>query len=429
MKKLLLSLLLLLQLGRLSAQIELVINGSNMAIMDTDNKLSIVNSNYTFKQVILMAKDSNQCMISKRDDQWYLYPAYNHLSYKCEIELVHKKKVRSTFQVECVSQLKPIVAFNHLHPRSGMKKNDLQDADSLIIASEFSINVLRNYYVSRFRVIYMPVNGNMEEYSINSNQLGSDFKSIIRKSKAGDLLVFDGIRMKSRRNSNYERALNTFVIKVTPEEKEFNSGVKITGYVRDGINLKPFIYPKGLENEFPKMEQRDSLWHTYIFDPNTQEFLIDFTEVFEKGIMKEKTFYKNGLKLYSIRSLTDSTSHCKIFYPNGNLKHEGDLKINTNFSIHRKFYIQPVHSDTLKPYNSVLFDSPDDYYPIGFWISIFPEKQLKVTTVWKTILDETFFEREHIDEEEYLPNSFYLKLIQYTTSDLNNKNIITFEMK
>ena len=415
-------------MSRLSAQTELLINGTDKAIMDTDNKLFIVNSSYTFKDVILRAKDTNQCLISKKEGQWYLYPVYNHFSYKCDIELVDKKKVRTSLQVECVSQLKPIIAFNHLNIRMGMKKSELLNADSLIIASDLSINVLRNYFVSRFRVIYMPYQGYMEEYSFNSNQLNTSFRQLISKCKVGDLLVFDGIRMKSRKSSNYEKALSSIFFKIVPENQEFNSGVKITGYVRENGVLKPFIYPKGMENEFPKIEQRDSLWYTFIFNPNTQEFFVDFTELYELGVVKEKTFYKNGTKSYSISPINDSMVHCRIYYPNGNLKHEGNLITNTGYSTHRKFYIQPVHSDTLKPYNTVLFDSPEEYYPTGFWISIFPEKQLKVTTVWKPTLDESYFNVEPDDDEQYSP-MFYLKLIQYTTSDLNNKNIKTFEMK
>lgn len=421
-------LLILMQLGRISAQTELVINGTDKAIMDVENKVSIVNCNYTFKQVLLIARDSNHCLVSKRESQWYLYPVYQHLPYKCEIDVVYKKKMKSTFQVECVPQISPIVTFNHLNIRKGMKKSELLDADSLKIATELSIEVLKNYYVSRYRMIYMPMNGNMEEYSINGNQLGNAYQNIVGKCKVGDLLLIDGIRMKSRKSSNYEKALSSLIIKIIPEDNAFNSGIKMTGYVREDGSLKPFIYPKGTGNEFPRMDKRDSLWYTYVYDQNLQDYVIEFSELYDSGKLIEKTFFQKGIKGYTLRPINDSMVHCKIYYPNGNLKHEGNLITNTGYSTHRKFYIQPVHSDTLKPYNTVLFDSPDEYFPIGFWISLFPEKQMKVTTVWAPTLDESYFNQEHEEDEFYSP-MYYLKLLRYTTSDLNNRNIKTFEMR
>lgn len=376
-----------------------LINPSLDAYYGIENAVYVTNTKQAFH---LQATDTTYCKVRKQTDHWTLMPIKVANDTGCTL-LVLSKENKILNVVKTRNMELSMVRVKLGEHADYITKAELMALDSLTLGYPYNNLNNNDYQITRFHMIFIPRRSFMMDINSSVNHFGPSVKDIFEKCQPGDILVFEGIRAKSKK-VNIEKQLHPIIYYIVkPESPGTYTPRTIEGYVitPQGIR-KPFWFPKSvMDTASPHGCIKDSLWIYRYYDERLGKYEAMESELYDSGVLIESSVYDLDERIeYAYSRINDSMVHFKYFHKNGVVMQEGECRLNTKFTSIRNFRLLMNYKDTLKyPEFHYLSYLPSDYHPLGFW-NVYDTSGTKIFTFeYEMVLDPSWYDGP--DPREY----------------------------
>lgn len=382
------------------------VNPNNVAYYGYDNKISIQYPNFK-SHLSLISTDSLCCPLKQIEGEYYLRPSLCQSIRHCKLLVKKKSKTIDTIQIKVKSISPTRISLGDV--QGYISKEELLKADSIILVSEPTYDMVYDQRILKFRMIGMPKNGNMWEILSLRNTFDSTVKRLFKSLNPGDIIVIDGIRAVSNLWKG-EKPLNPLVITISKASADLHHrSTRVTGYIKSNNTLIPYLYPKHEGDELSIQSNKDSIWKYYFYHFELDSFLLHFSYQYKNNEIIKKTFYINdSITSYIDETIiNDSMMQYEQYYTNGKLYQKGIVKINTPYSKNRKYKFSNETIKHNKPiYKKALEDMIGDCVPMGYWQIYDSTGYLKSTVNWELVLEPNYGLIDETDPDEPILTPF-----------------------
>ena len=398
------------------------VNPGHVAFYGFENPIQIENPVKTR----LYAIDTYHCKTYQRNGQYYIRPVYKFGNDSCKI--VARTTDKKVLHIDTLT----IHIKAHETGRASIgesnnyiSKEKLMAADSLFLVPELEYFSRSVFNIVKYRVFIIPKAGYMAEMSCNGNKIPTQLKDLFEKLNPGDIIVFDGIRVRSYNNS-IEKPISP--IAITISAKSYNahaSNYRIDGFIRHSNGqLQAYTYPKTSDEVLLNDVIKDSTWRYYKYDYIKDTFELDLLETYEQGRIRTKTdyYYDSFCHHYTIKYIDDggdSLFWFEQYYNNGQLYQKGLVVCNTRYSEYRHFkYSNEDNLKVNKPYNVALEHLvSENFHPYQYWQVYDRKGNLSMSLDWTFLEDTSYHEACSFGSDsdlEDLPYKYIKKKYYYS---------------
>lgn len=370
------------------------VNPGHVAFYGFNNPIQVEHPGKT----LLYAIDTNYCKTFQKNAQYYIRPTYKFGNDSCKI--VARTTDKQVLHIDTLTVY--VKTFETGKASIGevngyISKESLIATDSMILEPPYQFLGTPSFKIIKYRLIVLPKMGYLEEASVAGNRIPSTVKTMFSRLKPGDMVVFDGIRVKSD-VFGIEKPIAPFAVTISSSNyNAITSNFRIEGFVKNSDGkTQAYIFPLRHDDKLSQNIIKDSLWKYYRYNYIEDTFQLESEEFFRNAQSVYRIIYQKDsicryYKLLSIAGGGDSIYRFEQYYLNGQLYQKGLVLTNTAYSEYRHFKFSNEESRRELPlYKQALIQIPEEFHPTAFWQVYYPTGELQMSIDWTVRQDTSY---------------------------------------